>query len=480
MLASDKTHLSTFSGDKNMHPVYISLGNIHKDIRNKPSHKGWMLLAKLPTSKFGALKARLDATETEKKAMPGVLQKRLFHRCMSVVLKPLRDSDVSTATDANGNERQVLAVLMAWLADLEELWMILGLAKSCCPKCIAQTDDFDSPEMRPPRTSDSILQALHDIRTEYPDADTWQFVRLAGRRGLTGVEHLCWEGLRVDMCRVMCVDALHGLHKLFKDHIMKWITNTIGENELDLRFMAQPRRVGFRNFSSGISHLSQCSGRENRDLERHTLPVIAGAENVDPRVFRCIRAILDFIYKAQFPLQSEKTLESMREDLVAFWANVGVFIANGARVGEGGDIIDHFHIPKLHLLHHYAANIRDLGAIGNYSTEIGETLHISFCKEAYKATNRKDYDAQIISYLVRIESLEQYRAYLAWRNNNYPDGASTDSSDSDEDDNDNPDGEHLRRLQQLNGKRRRLTSHTETSEERGSGTNMVRGFLTVS
>ena len=394
-----------------------------------------MLLAKLPTSKFAALKAQLNATEMEKRAMPGVLQKRLFHSCMSIVLAPLQVLEVLSVVDANGNEQQVLAILMAWLADLEELWMILGLAKSSCPKCVVKTDNFDSPDLLSPRTSNSILEVLHDICTEYPDADTWQFVCLASRRGLAGVEHVCWKGLPVDMCCLMCVDALHGLHKLFKDHIMKWITNTVGENELDLWFMAQPHCVGFQNFSSGISHISQCSSRENRDLEWHTLPVIAGAENVDARVLRCIRALMDFIYKAQFPLQSEETLKLMQEDLTTFWANVNVFIANGTRIGEAGNIIDHFCIPKLHLLLHYVSNIHDLGVIGNYSTEIGETLHIFFCKDAYKATNRKDYDAQIISYLIRVESLEQYRAYLAWHNNTYPDESpNNDDNDSDEDD----------------------------------------------
>ena len=32
ILASDKTHLTNFAGDKSMHTVYMSLGNIHKDI----------------------------------------------------------------------------------------------------------------------------------------------------------------------------------------------------------------------------------------------------------------------------------------------------------------------------------------------------------------------------------------------------------------------------------------------------------------
>ena len=131
-----------------------------------------MLLAKLPTSKFVALKAWLDATEMEKRAMPGILQKWLFHSCMSIVLAPLQVLEVLSVVDANGNEWQVLAILMAWLADLEELWMILGPTKSSCPKCVVKMDNFDSLDPLSPHTSNSILEALHDIHTEYPDADT--------------------------------------------------------------------------------------------------------------------------------------------------------------------------------------------------------------------------------------------------------------------------------------------------------------------
>ncbi|KAF8279130.1 hypothetical protein DL93DRAFT_2092352 [Clavulina sp. PMI_390] len=187
-----------------------------------------------------------------------------------------------------------------------------------------------------------------------------------------------------------------------------------------MRFMAQPHRVGFRNFASGISHLRQRSGRENRDLERLILPAIVGAEDVDPRVFKCVRALLDFIFKAMLPLHTEATLRAMEGDLAAFFANLQVFIDIGARLNKRGEIIDHFCIPKLHLLLHYTSNIRDLGTTDNYSTEICETLHIPYCKEAYRHTNRKDYDSQIIKYLKRTEALQEYVAYLGWRRQQYP------------------------------------------------------------
>lgn len=160
MLASDKTHLTNFSGDKNVHAVYISLGNIHKSVRNKPSRQGWILLAKVPTSKFPKFSANLppNTPKSEKERMPGHLQCMLFHKCMRIVLAPLRDLMVRTAVDASGYEHHCIGVLMAWLADLEEQYDILGIVRNSCTKCFVGHDNLDTfPCHHEAWTGDSIL-----------------------------------------------------------------------------------------------------------------------------------------------------------------------------------------------------------------------------------------------------------------------------------------------------------------------------------
>lgn len=434
VLASDKTHLTNFSGDQHMHAVYISLGNIHKDTRNKVSRRAWMLLAKLPTPKFSSINTKVFASNEEKDRMPGILKAQLFHACMRIVLEPLRRPSILRVVDPYGHIRQCMAFLMAWIADLEEQWLIACLTKNNCPACKAGFDCLGLNHPQAPRTASEIVAIMRQLRAAYPDDDTWQFVSHCKSYGLSGVEEPCWEGLPVDICRVICVDLLHGVHKMFTDHVAKWLTETIGEDDLDARFMAQPHHVGFRNFGGGISKISQWSGRENRDLERNILTVIAGHESVTPQIMKAVRALLDFIFKAQFPMHSDATLESMKEDLRIFWANVGAFHDNGAR------IIEHFNIPKLHALHHYLENIQNLGTADNYSTEIGETLHISMCKLAYQATNKKNYSEQIIRYLVRMEAVHLYKGYLAWRNDTFPDNvASDDEGDDDDHDSENAD-----------------------------------------
>ena len=123
-------------------PVYISLGNIHKNLRRKRDSKAWLLLAKLPTGQFR--RTHFGTTKKENARMPGILRQRLFHLCMRIVLEPLRtDNHVyRTMVGPDAKLRQCVAVLMAWIADLEEQLMIAGVVNFNCPVCLASWEDL--------------------------------------------------------------------------------------------------------------------------------------------------------------------------------------------------------------------------------------------------------------------------------------------------------------------------------------------------
>ncbi|KAF9000765.1 hypothetical protein BDQ17DRAFT_1391292 [Cyathus striatus] len=79
IISTDKTQLTLFR-NKTAYPVYLTIGNIPKEIRRKPSARAYVLLGYLPTT-------RLEGV-TNKSSRQRMLA-NLYHACMSTILKPL-------------------------------------------------------------------------------------------------------------------------------------------------------------------------------------------------------------------------------------------------------------------------------------------------------------------------------------------------------------------------------------------------------
>ena len=82
ILSSDKTLLSVFSGDKKVWPIYLTIGNISKDVHRQVSAHAMILIGYLPVSKL----------ECFHKKMQSVAGYRLFHYAMSLLLHLLADA----------------------------------------------------------------------------------------------------------------------------------------------------------------------------------------------------------------------------------------------------------------------------------------------------------------------------------------------------------------------------------------------------
>ncbi|KZV76152.1 hypothetical protein PENSPDRAFT_598761 [Peniophora sp. CONT] len=386
ILASDKTQLSTFSGDKQAWPVYLSIGNISKGIRRQPSKHAMVLLGYLPYSKLKCYRTK------DERSFQG---QRLFHYAMKTILEPLvaagRDGVYMTCAD--GFNRRCYPLLAAYIADFPEQCLITCVKANRCSSCRVDPDKRGNLTDSLYRDTDETLAGL--AQTPRPD-------------DLRNVPEPFWAHLPlVNVFGCITPDILHQLHKgVFKDHLFTWTSKDV-EREIDDRFARVPPYPGLRVFQKGLTSISQWTGNEYRQMEKVLIAVLCGMHD-DLRVIRAARAILDFIYHAQYPSHTSTSIEVLQLALEAFHDNKEIFIIENLREQ------DHFDLPKLHAIQHYPPSILYVGSCDGTSTEQSERLHIDIAKNAYRATNRKDYEEQMVMWLQRQEKVNWMETYQNW------------------------------------------------------------------
>ncbi|KAI1790839.1 hypothetical protein LXA43DRAFT_890291 [Ganoderma leucocontextum] len=410
IISSDKTQLTLF-GNKAAYPVYMTIGNLPKDVRRKPSRRGQILLAYLPTSKLEHI--------TNKAARRRV-SANLFHTCLSTILKPLVKAGIYgiKVTSGDGVVRRGHPIFAMYIGDYPEQLLVTCCKTGTCPKCDIPRNEVgdDTQADRPLRDLAKVLDALAEAGNT-PAA----FTRACQEAGIKPVSHPFWQDLPfVNIFRSITPDILHQLHQGVIKHVLNWLKAAYGAEELDARCRRLPPNHQMRLFLKGITSLQRVTGKEHAHICRFLLGLIVGLPlrgGFSPvRLVRAVRALLDFLYIAQFPAHTSETLVQLRTALETFHANKAIFVDL--------DIRDHFHFPKLHSLDHYMTSIKLFGTTDNYDTQHTERLHIDFAKEAYRASNRKDEYPQMTLWLERREKVLRHEVYVQWCLNRFVTGAS--------------------------------------------------------
>ncbi|KAI5886664.1 uncharacterized protein SCHCODRAFT_02517285 [Schizophyllum commune H4-8] len=439
ILSTDKTQLSAFSGDKQAWPVYLTIGNISKDIRRQPSSRATVLVGYLPVCK-------LTCFREKERSLEGY---RLFHECMSQILDGLvtAGQDGVEMTCADGWVRRIHPILAAYIADYPEQCLVCCIRENSCPCCKISPDDrgkgppFDRPPLRKQAEAMTVLTA-QAAGNNPPAFDALN---------LRAVKPF-WHNLpHTDIFSCMTPDLLHQVHKgVFKEHVAKWSTLAIGlpreeldesarKREMDARYQATPLHHTLRHFNKGISRTTQWTGKEQKGMEKTFLGTLD--EAVDVEVVRANRGLLDFIYLGHFERHTDESLSEISKACAVFHKHKDIFIELGIR--------EHFNISKIHALLHYADAIRSRGTADGFNTEGTERLHIDLAKMGYRASNRKQYSAQMTKWLARQEAVWRFDTYLLWAMPGYDAlrGDSPNDHDDDEDvdgDDDEEGGEDMR------------------------------------
>ncbi|KAF8580307.1 hypothetical protein K439DRAFT_1648226 [Ramaria rubella] len=311
ILASDKTCLSQFSGDKSAWPVYITLENIAKATRHKMSFWVSILLGYIPISKLTCF--------SKPKCL--VMGHRLFHHCMHIILAPLftAGSDGVDITCADSGIRHDHPILAVYVADFPQQALIACCKESHCPQCTCEPGDRGDP-----------------LDTIFADSGGTDL-------GIWAIAEPFWLGLpHCNIFQCFTPNILHQLHKgVFKDHLCSWCMALSTKPEIDTCFQAMPPHPSHRHFKKGISTISQWSGTEYKNMEKAFVGLISGA--IPLETVCAAHALLDFIYLAQYPSHSTTTLQWFQDALNHFHKHKDVF---------------HFHILKIHSMEHYVESIQ--------------------------------------------------------------------------------------------------------------------------
>ncbi|QRV87051.1 leucine-tRNA ligase [Ceratobasidium sp. AG-Ba] len=394
ILATDATILSLFS-DKKVWPVYLTIGNIDKEIRKRPSEQAMILVGYIPVPDLSFI-----SNEDERREKKW----EVYHACMGEILASLKkaSNDGVEMVCADGAVRRVHPVVAAHMADFEEQCTVACTYRTRCPICdVPHEGRGDGQGEAKIRTRLQTAEALRHASRGY----TWTRHHLGIRPTMP-----YWAKLPFATGHSSLVpDMLHQIHNgVFKDHLLGRWKCMLGDRTMDERLMGIPRFPGIRHFKTGISSFFKAKwrGTESKAAGKIFLPLVAESHPTD--AVRAARCLVDFMYRVHLPQLDDDDLAQLEADLEEFHRVKHVFVSEGAIDSEDG----YDGIPKIHMLSHYVHLIREYGAPDGFNTELSERLHIDYVKSFFRLSNKVDPIEQMVTMLQRREAWVMQRKRL--------------------------------------------------------------------
>ncbi|KAG1758014.1 hypothetical protein EDB19DRAFT_1936644 [Suillus lakei] len=296
IILSDKTQVTLFH-NKMAYPVYMTIGNIPKEIHQKPSHHTHVLLTYLPTTHLEHI--------TNKASRHHMLT-NLYHACVGHVLAPL-------ATVGDGAVHRCHPLFACFAGDYPEQVLVTGVKTTQCTSCDVPSDELGltaSAANYQLQNLNAVLDALSVL-----DEGGLAFICACMEAGIKPIVHPYWESLPfIKIFKSITPNILHQLYQ-----------------------------------GLGITTLSHLSGTEHSQICCFLLGIIIDIRlpnNMSSsRLLHAVCGLLDFLYLAQYPCHSSETLTLLDEALDIFHDNKEIFVDLS--------ICNSFNLPKLHFTLHY-------------------------------------------------------------------------------------------------------------------------------
>jgi hypothetical protein len=382
------------------YPIYLTIGNIPKDIHRKPLHHAQILIGYIPITKLAAI--------TSVTARHHILA-NLFHTCMQTVLGLIAVYGETGLPMMSGDGiwHRCHPIFAIFVGDYPEQTLMTCTYYGQCPKCKVPPGLLGEYQTFPPCVQSSVINMYLSA-----DADMRGFYSACREEGIKPIHHPFWESFPLaDIFLSVTPDILHQMLQGMVKHLIFWLASVFRPAVMNARCWAMPPNHKTMLFTKGIAKISQLSGQEHKRLCCILLGLILdlpASDGWDPsHIVRTVRALMDFLFIAQYQCQTSDTIQQIEDCLSVFHENKNVFPDLGVR--------EHFNLPKLHSLSHYTSSIRLFGTTDNYNTKQSERLHIDFTKYAYRASNCKDKYFQMTKWLERREKVQLHATLIDWR-----------------------------------------------------------------
>ncbi|GET52140.1 hypothetical protein GLOIN_2v1783703 [Rhizophagus irregularis DAOM 181602=DAOM 197198] len=392
ILYSDATTTDTL-GKSQLHPIYISLGNIPIWRRNKQDAK--QLLGYLPI---------LEAANKD-------LVRDTFHKSLRHLLEPiilLKDGiDLFINNENTWFYPRVLTIIADW-PEAASFCLVYKSSNSSlsCHSCLIKRDNLANINLS---VNDVILRT-HDEMRKYFENDTQKSVCIES------VPNFFWDLPNINIYLATVPDRMHHLDLgLFRYQIiftcdilkLQHVNGNKLVEEVDRRLAAIPRFPAIKIFSNGLQSIARLTANEYRSLMKVMIFVIDNLydENnneVDNFVnnddlVKLYKYWNEMYILSRYEEFSESDLEKFN-DAIHRWTRM--FVKAFKFVSPSN-----LKLPKLHSwVYHIIDSIRSYGAINGYTTETYESLHKYFVKIPYRISNKKDVEPQ----LLRTINVKQY------------------------------------------------------------------------
>jgi len=200
---SNKTHLTNFSGDQYTWPLYLTIGNIRKDIRHIPNKRALIPVGLIPCPSEGA--KNIDEA---------------WHSAVGTVLSQLRHLDITGPglkwDCVDGFQQQCYPLLAAWVGDYPEQVMVAHVSYGSCPMC-------ENPKGVP--MGYSTFRSLDNSRDQHIYSELLEDNDIDALHTV-GVHRICNQFWQYPLCNVYRLwqpDELHQLLLGLVKDLLRWL-----------------------------------------------------------------------------------------------------------------------------------------------------------------------------------------------------------------------------------------------------------------